>query len=83
MKRKDMVITEDMILKSLTNVGVKFKRRSDNNGLRIVNGNDTKTLDDAFGIISQPKVERISYECNKNKFEDQKMACFKNHACAG
>ena len=34
MKRKDMVITEDMILKSLTNVGVKFTRRNDNNGLR-------------------------------------------------
>ena len=83
MKRKDMIITEDMILKSLTNVGVKFTRRNDNNGLRIVNDGNLKTLDDAFGIISQPNVEHISYEYNKNQFEESRTTCCQNYACAG
>lgn len=46
MKRKDLVITEDMVMQSLKNAGIKFTRRNDHEGLKIIDGNNVMTFNE-------------------------------------
>lgn len=80
MKRKNISLTRESVLKSLVNAGIKMERRNDHDGFQLIDETQNVEPTDVLGIIEKPATSVLyEYTCDVSS---QKQKCYFANAFA-